>query len=171
MIKKATQKDLEKLSVLAKKSFFAAHKDAIPPKLINTYIHNNFSLKELSEQIDSNSCEYNVMYHKTTLVGYSKIIFNTDNNAISEKNITKLERLYVDESYFGLSFGKKLMEFNLKLAKENRQNGVWLYVWIKNYRAITFYQKHGFTIVGSYEFPISENETRPNHLMYLSLKH
>jgi ribosomal protein S18 acetylase RimI-like enzyme len=51
--------------------------------------------------------------------------------------------------------------------KENNQKGTWLYVWIKNDKALQFYKKTGFTKVADYDFPVSETETRPNYVMFL----
>jgi ribosomal protein S18 acetylase RimI-like enzyme len=45
--------------------------------------------------------------------------------------------------------------------------GVWLYVWKENHRAVAFYQKMGFEIVGEGLFKISETHYNPNHVMYL----
>ena len=36
--------------------------------------------------------------------------------------------------------GYQLMDFNLQLARRENQEGIWLYTWIENHRAISFYQ-------------------------------
>jgi ribosomal protein S18 acetylase RimI-like enzyme len=45
--------------------------------------------------------------------------------------------------------------------EEARQRGcdcVWLGVWEKNQRAIDFYQKWGFRVVGSHTFALGEDQ-------------
>jgi ribosomal protein S18 acetylase RimI-like enzyme len=71
------------------------------------------------------------------------------------------------KEYYDLSLGKALFNFNISLAKNNKQSGVWLAVWIENHRAISFYKKMGFKRVGNYDFKISENHSNPNHILYL----
>ena len=51
---------------------------------------------------------------------------------------------------------RHLFQFNLDLSKKMDQTGFWLYVWTGNLRAIEFYRKAGFSIIGTTEFKISE---------------
>lgn len=168
-IRKATTNDIENLANMAKKAFYIAHKDAITTELMETYLKKSFNKEELTNQLTNLDFEYHLLLYKNQLAGYSKVIFNTENEFIKPKNVTKMERLYLAEDFFDLGLGKKLFHFNIKLAKENNQKGIWLFVWIKNERAIQFYKKSGFKIIGAYDFPVSKNETRPNHVMYLEL--
>jgi len=101
------------------------------------------------------------------LAGYSKITLNTPNKNIISENVTYLSRLYLLEEFYGLDLGKELFSFNIKFSKKQQQNGIWLAVWVENYRAISFYKKMGFTIVGSHDYKISETHSNPNHIMYL----
>jgi len=71
------------------------------------------------------------------------------------------------QEHYGKNLGADLFNFNILLSKKNKQKGMWLAVWTENQRAINFYTKNGFTIVGSYDFKISENHSNPNHIMYL----
>jgi len=44
---------------------------------------------------------------------------------------------------------------------------MWLFVWIENIRAINFYLKTGFKIIGSHNFNITTTHSNPNHQMYI----
>jgi ribosomal protein S18 acetylase RimI-like enzyme len=44
---------------------------------------------------------------------------------------------------------------------------MWLFVWKENQRAIHFYKKAGFHIIGSYDFRLTETHSNPNHQMLL----
>jgi ribosomal protein S18 acetylase RimI-like enzyme len=83
------------------------------------------------------------------------------------KNVTKLERLYVLKEFHHLKLGLELFNFNVELSKKNNQAGMWLFVWTENLKAINFYKKAGFNIVGKYNFKISETHSNPNHQMLL----
>ena len=80
------------------------------------------------------------------------------------ENITKLERIYLLKEFY---LGAELFEYNVRLAKENNQKGMWLFVWVENERAVNFYKKNGFVIIGSHDFKISETHSNPNHQMFL----
>ncbi|MHB0754103.1 GNAT family N-acetyltransferase [Polaribacter sp. M15] len=166
-IQKATPKDIAALTKVGKKAFYEPHKDAIPKAIITDYMRTNFSEAALLKEISDANFQFHVIYVKDVLAGFSKIIPNTQNEHIKAANVTKMERLYLVKEFYNLGLGKKLFEFNLNLAKQKNQKGIWLYVWIKNYRAINFYKKNGFKKIASYNFPISETETRPNDVLYL----
>lgn len=167
-IKKAKKEDLKTLAEVGKKAFYVPHKDVIPAEIMSSYLSDSFSEETLLSEINNPNFKFYLLFKEDVLAGFSKIITNTVNENINEKNVTKMERLYLLEEFYGFGLGKKLFKHNLKLAKENNQKGIWLYVWIKNYRAIDFYHKMGFKKIAPYDFPISETETRPNDVMYLA---
>ncbi len=44
---------------------------------------------------------------------------------------------------------------------------MWLFVWKENQRAVNFYDKAGFKIIGNYEFKLSKTHSNPNYQMFL----
>ncbi len=135
--------------------------------MIDNYISRNFNKKAIELDITSPNNQYHVIEYENQIVGFSKIMFNYPDENIQDKNVTKMERIYLLKEYYGLGLGKKLFQFNADLAKENQQNGMWLHVWIENKRAIQFYQKMRMNSVGSYDFPVSKDYTNENHVMYI----
>lgn len=168
-IKKATSRDVEELSRVSEEAFYVPHKDVIPKNIMDAYLLNSFNKETLLKEIKNPKFQYYLLYRNEVLAGFSKIIIDTKNEHINEIHVTKMERLYLLEEFYGLGLGNKLFQYNLKLAKEQNQKGIWLYVWIKNYRAIDFYKKAGFKKIADYDFPISETETRINDVLYLEL--
>jgi ribosomal protein S18 acetylase RimI-like enzyme len=166
-IKKATPKDVKTLSIVSRKAFYVPHKDVIPKDIMEAYIRNSFNEATLLEEITNKEFQYYLLYKNDVLAGFSKIIINAKNIHINEENVTKMERLYLLEEFYGMGLGQQLFDYNLKLAKQENQKGIWLYVWIKNYRALDFYKKAGFKKIADYYFPISETETRINDVLYL----
>lgn len=86
-----------------------------------------------------------------------------------EKPLAKLDRIYIDEKYLDKKLGQMLFNFNLEIAKQRNQRGIWLYTWIKNDRAIRFYEKNGMGIIDERDFKISKSHSNPNYIMYKSL--
>ena len=69
----------------------------------------------------------------------------------------ELERIYVSKELQKNGFGSYLMEQTVAIAKQKGKRYIWLGVWEKNRRAISFYRKHGFYIIGTHEFVIGED--------------
>ena len=167
VISKATLNDSKLLSEISIKSFLPAHGHSAPKEEINKYLSNSFSITAFEKELKKPENIYYLIYCKNKIAGYSKILLNNKCPEISIKNITYMSRLYLLKEFYGLGLGKKLMAFNINLAKENNQKGMWLKVWVENKKAIEFYSKNGFKIVGKSGFKISETHSNPNHHLYL----
>jgi diamine N-acetyltransferase len=94
---------------------------------------------------------------------------NSPHPNIEPQHITKLERLYLLKDFYKQQAGLALFNFNVAIAKANNQAGIWLFVWKENERAVNFYLKSGFEIIGSHDFKISATHSNPNHQMFLKL--
>ena len=166
-IRKATEKDIHLLASLSVEAFMPAHGHSSPEEDITSYIKANFSIENFKKEIANPAFEYYLLYHTTKVAGFSKVIFNTPSKHVVNNQVTKMERLYLLKEFYGLHLGAKLMNFNSELAKTNHQNGIWLEVWTENFRAIKFYKKAGFKIVGQANFTVSKTHSNPNYIMYL----
>lgn len=167
-ITKATIKDAKVLAQLAKDSFLPAHGHSASKEDIDNYMSTNFSEANFVAEISNPDNHYYLISYKNKLAGYSKITLNTPNINLASENNTYMSRLYVLKEFYGLQLGKELFNFNIEFSKQHNQSGTWLAVWVENQRAINFYTKMGFKIVGSFDFKISETHYNPNHIMYLT---
>lgn len=167
LIRKATIQDTPILERVIIDSFLVPHGHAAPEDYINDYISRNFNSIKIEEEILDTNNQFFLIEYEKQIVGFSKVLFNYKNENIKPKNVTKMERIYLLKEFYGLGLGKKLFQFNVELAKNNNQKGIWLHVWVENPRAIQFYQKMGMTSVGYYDFPVSKDHTNPNHVMYI----
>ncbi len=166
-ITKATLQDAKQLAPIAKEAFLTAHGHSASEEEIDNYVADNFSEANFVTELSNQDNHYYLIYHDTKLAGYSKITLNTTNKNISSENITYMSRLYLLKEFYGLQLGKELFNFNIEFSKQHNQQGIWLAVWVENKRAIDFYIKRGFEIVGKYDFRISAAHTNPNHILYL----
>jgi len=166
-ITKAKLQDAKILAQIAKASFLPAHGHSAPTKDIDNYIAANFSEANFLEELSNPDNHYYIIYDNNTIAGYSKITLNTSNENINPQNVTYMSRLYLLKEFYGKNLGKVLFDFTINFSKQHKQQGMWLAVWTENQRAINFYTKMGFNIVGKHNFRISETHTNPNHIMYL----
>jgi len=166
-IKKATLDEAVLLADTGKRTFLESHGNSAPPADIESYIFAKFNFDIIREELNNPGNIFHIIYYNNKPAGYSKVIFNTSHPNIVAQNITRLERLYLLKDHYDLKLGLRLFEFIVDLSKKSGQVGIWLYVWKENKRAIHFYNKAGFVIVGHKDFKISETHSNPNFQMYL----
>lgn len=167
IIEKASCKDVKLLSKIGRQAFIESHGHSASKKDITNYVTSKFTTDVFEAELSDINNIFHIIYYNKKPVGYSKIIFDISQENMPFKNVTKLERLYILEEYHHLKLGLELFHFNVALSKKHHQIGIWLYTWVENHKAINFYKKAGFKIVGNYDFKISETHSNPNHQMFL----
>ncbi|XUD04145.1 hypothetical protein IGJ34_002114 [Enterococcus sp. AZ177] len=70
----------------------------------------------------------------------------------------EIERIYIDSDFKRLGLGKMLYNKAIERAKELNKTAIWLGVWERNFSAMKFYRKMGFTQVGAHSFFMGEDE-------------
>jgi len=163
----ADKKDFQLLSEIARVTFLESHGHSAPPGVIKSYVKDKFNVNAVEAELHEKENIFNILTYNSKPAGYSKIILNNTHPAIKERNITKLERLYLLKEFYDLKLGHTLFQFNLDFSKKNEQAGMWLYTWKENQRAVNFYKKAGFEIIGSYDFHLAASHSNPNYLMLL----
>ncbi len=165
-IRKATLKDVELISEIAGKTFIESHGHSASELNISNYVKHNYNVDTFIKELQNSENNYYLVYYNKVLAGFSNIQFNKIYPKIENKAVAKLDRIYILKSFYGLTIGKVLFDFNEKLAIENHQFGIWLYVWTENERSIQFYSKNNFKIKDNTFFEISKTHSNPNYIMY-----
>ena len=70
----------------------------------------------------------------------------------------------VHDDWQGKGVGSALMRACIDKAESGGHDSVWLGVWQSNSRAVAFYQKWGFRIVGVQTFAVGD-DVQPDHIM------
>lgn len=166
-ITKATENDFKLLADIGRETFLESHGESAGKADIDAYVNDKYSYPVVKEELADTNNIYHFVYFNNQPAGYSKIILNSPHPNIELQNITKLERLYLLKDFYKQKAGLELFNFNVAIAKSNKQAGMWLFVWKENERAISFYLKSGFEIIGSHDFQISATHSNPNHQMFL----
>jgi ribosomal protein S18 acetylase RimI-like enzyme len=164
-IVRAAINDHKLLSRLGRETFIASHGTSAAAHDINAYISEKYSEAAMLTELKNNNYLYHILYDNGEPAGFSKLLLR---QAIDgHENTSKLERLYLQQDYYGLGLAQELLNYNITLSKQHGDQGMWLYVWTGNSRAVAFYHKVGFKIVGNHDFPISAKHSNPNHRMLL----
>lgn len=169
MIRKATTGDVTALLHLARQTFVESHGHSATTEHINDYMNRKFTESSLLSELTDENSVFFVFEDEHALIGYSKIILDCPHPDINAAPVAKLERIYILQSHHGKNIGQALFDTNKDLAIAQHQQGIWLYVWTENHRAVSFYKRNGFQVIGSYDFEIAADHTNPNHRMWLAL--
>ncbi|HEX8561936.1 MAG TPA: GNAT family N-acetyltransferase [Flavobacterium sp.] len=164
---KATADNYQSISKIGNISVAEAHRGSCPDEDLNDYLQRNYNDEAIFREIGDPDNLYNIIYYDKTAIGFSKLILNAKHANISEENVAKLDRIYLLNEFQGLKLGYELLRYNVDLAKLNDQAGIWLYTWIGNEKAIRFYAKCGFKIIGSHRFYVTETSSNVNHQVFL----
>lgn len=168
-IKKAGEVDYLVLTDLAAQTFRESHGHSAAANDIAHYVKSRLNAAVLKASLTDNRNNYYIFYKDGQPAGFSNIIFNVAAPVdMPVENTAKLERIYLLQSHYHLGLGQQLLDFNIALAKQYHQSGIWLNVWVENLRALRFYKRNGFVVIGSLDFYISDSHVNPNHVMLLA---
>jgi diamine N-acetyltransferase len=169
-ISQADVSDAYTIATIGAQSFLESHAHSGPAADIDAYVLAKYTVEAVSRELANADNIYHLIYCEGKAAGYSKIVLNSPHALVAAQAVTCLDRLYLLKEFYGLNLGRTLFDHNANIAMQAAQAGIWLYTWIGNDRAIAFYERVGFSVVGNADFRISEHHSNPNHVMYLSFK-
>ncbi|MDQ3279101.1 MAG: GNAT family N-acetyltransferase [Bacteroidota bacterium] len=164
----ATAADAVLLSEVGGRSLIESHGNSAPAAVMQAYRERSFSVAALEIELADRSNVFHLILHKGQPAGYSKIIYHQPLAQVPQQRITKLERLYLLSEYYSLKLGHQLLQFNISLSKAQGEEGMWLYVWKGNERAIRFYERVGFRTIGEGQFRLTESHANEAWKMLLT---
>ena len=162
LIRAATPDDAETLAALAERTFrdtFSADNSSAD---VEAYIRDALSLEHaLAELADiSNTFLLAVINGSEQPAGYTKLRAGPAETCVSGPRPIELERIYVDRHAIGHGVGAALMRASLDTAQSAGCQTLWLGVWERNTRAISFYERWGFETVGDHVFQLGSEAQR-----------
>lgn len=155
-IKQATTIDKEVLALLGRQTWAESHGHYLDDEnnLIK-YLNENFSVSKTKQNINNSKNIFYIMYVDDFPVGYAKIIVKEKQENVISHNNCRLERIFILKEFIPLKIGKQLLTYIEDQAKALKFDTMWLSVYIKNTRAIRFYEKNEFENVGELNFMVN----------------
>jgi len=147
-------KDAQELSDIAARLFHQTYDGKMPSPDLESYVAEDFTLEVQLSELQDPDVTTLLAESDGELVGYAQIRRKTVPVAIESNVPIELWRIYLDKSSQGLGIGKLLLSAAGNAASEMGSQHIWLGVWERNIQAISFYERHGFSVVGSQEFNI-----------------
>ncbi|WP_150307122.1 GNAT family N-acetyltransferase [Planctomonas psychrotolerans] len=165
----ASPDDTARIARLAGLTFALACPPGTASSAIEQFIEENLSEECFDRYLRDPARQLLVADVKGTAVGYTMLVFGDPADedvatAISLRPAVELSKVYVLETHHGGGVAATLMASTLDAARDRGASGVWLGVNQQNQRAIRFYTKSGFRIVGSKTFFVGP-EKQSDHVL------
>lgn len=167
-IRPAEPKDAEIVALLARITFtetfgylFEEHRDDL-----RAYLDRTFAVDKIRRSLAEPVNRYWLGLVAGLPVSFAKLKFPSPIPLAQDGNVAQLQKIYVLREFVGRGVGKPLMEAVLSDAGSRDVDTVWLDVLKENTRAIRFYERRGFSLIGDDTYSIGA-QTFAFHLMAL----
>ncbi len=150
--------DLERLQKISKETFLETFSTGNTAENMAKYLEEAFSLDKLSAELNDNSTEFYFSLYDNRVIGYLKLNTGAAQTELKDNKALEIERIYVLQEFHGKKVGQLLYQQALQIASKVNADYVWLGVWEKNPRAISFYRKNGFVEFDKHIFKLGDDE-------------
>lgn len=151
-LRRATPGDAARLATFAATSFVDAFAAQNRPEDIATYLSAAFGESLQRAELSDPDCTVFLAERDGELAGYAMLRDGSHPPCVADANAIEIARLYAGQRWIGAGIGALLMQRCLVEAASRGRRTIWLGVWERNVRAIAFYQRWHFSIVGSQPF-------------------
>ncbi len=127
------------------------------PEDMNAYIAEFMSVEAFERELTDENSIFFIAEIGGEIIGYAKLQENSTEECVSDANPIELQRLYVDKNFHGKGIARDLMNECFAEATRKNYRTMWLGVWEFNFRAQKFYEKIGFSKVGTHVFQLGSD--------------
>ena len=156
-IRFATTKDAELIADLSRKTFSETFGYLNTKENMDKFLNEQFAREALIKEVSDPSNIFLLAFDDETPVGYARLREGEKYPEFENRDSIEIGRIYVVNSYIGTGVGQELMRKCIFLAKDMKKEIIWLGVWEKNSRAISFYTKWGFEKFGEHPFVLGDD--------------
>jgi diamine N-acetyltransferase len=169
-IRVATTGDAAAITEIATRVFVRAFAPDNTPENLAAYVPTAFSEAVQRRELDDPMCVYLLAYVDGALAAFALLRVGATDAAVHGDAPVEIQRFYVDHDFHGQGLAAHLMEACVATAQERGGRTLWLGTWEKNARAIRFYEKCGFTDVGTHPF-VMGSEVQTDRVMVRGIAH
>ena len=153
----AARQDADLLAAFGAQTFFETFAEDNTPEDMAAYLQNSFSPDKQAAQIAAPGALFLIAEIDGQPCGYALLREGPLPDCVTGARAVEIGRFYVGKAWIGKGVAGKLMTACLQAAVERQCDTVWLDVWEKNPRAIAFYRKWGFAVVGTQPFQLGSD--------------
>lgn len=155
-IRQAMLSDVDIIADLATRTFKSAYESMLSGEALETFITSTFSQGSIRAELSDPTNKFLLAFEGSKALGYGMLREGHWPAGVTRSKPVELARIYLVEEVIGGGYGTALMKACLDTAEASGYETIWLGVWEENKRAIRFYEKWGFTRVGSHPFEFGD---------------
>ena len=160
MIRPAKSSDAASLAAIAERTFRETFAADNSEENINLHCAQNFSVEMQSEEISDPQLTTLLAEVVGELVGFAQLRLAQAAACVKGDRPAELHRIYVSGEWHGRGVANQLMRAIYAAAARAGTDCIWLGVWERNLKAIAFYRKCGFSVVGDHAFMLGRDRQR-----------
>jgi GNAT superfamily N-acetyltransferase len=163
-IRHGSRADNVLLAEMGRVTFYDSFAEQNTPENMAAYLAASFSPEIQAAELDNPGSLFLIAEVNNTPAGYARLHTAPAGQllpaGVTGTHPVELVRIYARKEWIGKGIGAALMKACLEEAAARGHDVIWLGVWEHNPRAIHFYQKWGFRVVGSQIFQLGDD---PQH--------
>ena len=159
-IRAAVESDASALARLAEETFRATFAASNPAENMQRHCESSYGESIQLAEIRDPNLETWLAEDGGRLVAYAQLRRGAVPAAVVAQRPVEILRFYVRAEAHGKGVAQVLMTHALGRATQCGADVVWLGVWEHNPRAIAFYRKWGFEVVGEHVFMMGDDPQR-----------
>ena len=165
-IRRCTPVDAPALASLGARLFTETYGPTHPEPELSRYLARSFSVEAVRDAIsDAGVSMFIVEDSSGVPIAYAYMKASPEPpTGVEGRRVFEIVRFYVDGATQGRGVGAALMSSCFDDARERGADVVWLQVWKEAPWAVGFYQRMGFSVVGSAPFYFGE-QIGDDHIM------
>lgn len=169
VVRRACGADAVPLADFAARTFDETYRDGNRPEDHAAYIAQAFGPAQQAAEIADAGTITLLAEEGLALAGYLQLDGAAPPRGTAQPDAWHLSRLYVDRPWHGRGLAQWLLDDAVERAAARGARALWLSVWERNPRAIAYYRKAGFEIVGTTHFDVGLDR-QTDHVMQLRIR-
>lgn len=156
-LRRAGPTDAAPLACFAARAFTDTFAAQNTPEDMAAYLAEAFGEAQQRAELTDPRCTVFLAERDGEIVGYAMLRDGPAPDCVPDTSAIEIARLYAGQRWIGAGIGALLMQRCLVEAAARGRRTIWLGVWERNVRAIGFYQRWHFSIVGSQPFQLGRD--------------
>jgi ribosomal protein S18 acetylase RimI-like enzyme len=127
---------------------------------LDLYIAQYFTQEKQHAELSDPAMITLLAMHNRALVGYSQVRVSSQPEKPLAGRPAEIKRFYVTPEWQGRGVAQVLLQETIARIATTDCDRVWLSVWKQNPRALAFYRKSGFAVMGEQNFQVGTDVQR-----------
>lgn len=159
-VRNANLNDARSLAEFADRTFRDTFGDTNTAEDMDQFCQTAYSERIQASEISDPNAITLLSESGAIMIGFAQLRWDRAPDCVEGNTPGEIRRLYVDAGWHGKGAARDLMNACLQEMVSRRSEIVWLGVWERNWRAISFYRRFGFSEVGDHVFTLGVDRQR-----------